>query len=71
MTDLGSKQMQKIDAEIAKLIAETSKINRSFGAEISKIKSETLKLDKETFWYPMMITAGLFAGIGAIIKFIL
>lgn len=71
MTDLELKQMQKIDAEIAKLVAETAKINKGFDAEVSKIKAETLKLDRETFWYPMVIVAGMFAGIGAIVKFLL
>jgi hypothetical protein len=70
MSELEMKQMQKIDAEIAKLIAETSKINKGLDAEVAKVIAETSKLNKETFWHPMILVAALFAGIGAIVKFL-
>jgi hypothetical protein len=50
---MSEKQGRKVDAEIAKLIAETAKINA------------------KTMWYPIVVVAGLFVGIGVVVKFIL
>ncbi len=46
--------IEKIHAEISKLIAETSKIN----AEISKTDAETRKLNTESRWHPLVAGAG-------------
>ena len=53
MNDKEIKEMQQIDATIAKLNAETAKIS------------------KETVWYPVVITSGIFTVIFAITKYIL
>jgi hypothetical protein len=50
---MSETEAKKVDAEIAKLIAETAKIN------------------KETILYPIVVVAGLFIGIGAVMKYIL
>lgn len=76
MTDLEKKQMQKIDAEIAKLIAGTVRLNSSIdkeqtNAEIRKTNQETIKLSKEIFWYPVAIASGFIVAIGAIVKYII
>ena len=43
---------EKIDAEILKILAETSQINR------------------QTMWYPVVITAGLIGAAGTIFKYV-
>jgi hypothetical protein len=48
----------KMRAEIAKLIAETSKIN-----------IESMKLQTENRWYPFVATAAIFGAALAIAKF--
>ena len=50
---MSESESKKVDAEIAKLIAETAEINA------------------KTIWYPIVVVAGLFVGIGAVMKFIL
>lgn len=37
-------------------------------AEIRKLSLESERLMQETRWYPMIVTAGLFAAIGTVIK---
>lgn len=32
-------------------------------AEIAKLMAETAKLNKETFWYPLVMAVGLVGGI--------
>lgn len=32
-------------------------------AEIAKLMAETAKLNKETFWYPLVMAVGLIGGI--------
>ncbi|MEM8615733.1 MAG: hypothetical protein AAGF20_02250 [Pseudomonadota bacterium] len=44
---------QKMRAEIAKLIAETSSIN----VEMSKMRAETMKLNTENRWYLLIVGA--------------
>lgn len=50
ITAMTDQQARKVDAEIAKLLAETSKLNR------------------ETFWYPVAVAAGLLGAGGALAK---
>lgn len=37
-------------------------------AEIAKLMAETAKLNKETFWHPIMIAAGFIAAIATLVK---
>jgi hypothetical protein len=39
--------------------------------DFAKVMAETSKLNKETFWYPMMLITGLFIAVGAVVKYIL
>ena len=54
----------KIAAETSKIAAETSKI----AAEAGRISAEAGKITKETVWYPLLIVSGIFAAIGGAIK---
>lgn len=48
---------------------EDMKLNRAkIRTEIRKLSAESDKLMLETRWYPMVVTAALFAAIGTIIK---
>lgn len=72
---------EKLHAEIAKLIAETSLISAEtvkINAELAKTRSETLKLtaeatkiNKETYWYPLAIATAFVGGIIALTKIFL
>ena len=71
-------EYRKVDAEIANLIAMTSKLNAEtakINAEIlnsfeerMKTVAETAKINKETVWYPLLIATGLIGAIAALIK---
>lgn len=37
-------------------------------AEIAKLMAETAKLNKETFWYPVVVAGGIIAAVAAIVK---
>lgn len=37
-------------------------------AEIAKLMAETAKLNKETFWYPVVVASGIIATVAAIVK---
>lgn len=60
MPTMDAQTSQRVDAEIAKLVAESVKLNN----EARKLVAETGKLSRETFWYPIAIAAGLM-GAGA------
>lgn len=73
--DKATLQEDKINAEIKKLIAETSKLSKEMAlqddkmrAEIAKLIAESSKLNKEAFWHPIMIAAGFIAAIATIVK---
>ena len=57
-------EYRKIDAEIANLIATSSKLN----AETAKLNAETAKIAKQTYWYPLGIAIGLVSAIAALVK---
>lgn len=59
-TEIEALSKEKIHAEIAKLIAETSRINAEAG-----------KLTKEAFWYPLLIATGFVGAIIALTKLFL
>jgi hypothetical protein len=40
-------------------------------AEIAKLIAETAEINAKTIWYPIVVVAGLFVGIGAVVKYIL
>jgi len=61
-------QLRKIDAEIAKLIAETAKINNELPAIIAKLAVETAKISNENRWYPAVVASGATLAIVAIVK---
>lgn len=37
-------------------------------AEIAKLMAETMKIQKESFWYPVAISGGLIAAVAATVK---
>jgi alpha-D-ribose 1-methylphosphonate 5-triphosphate synthase subunit PhnI len=66
-------QSQRVDAEIAKLIAETSQINSQIEVHVAKVLAETSKLNAETAklaterqWYPAFIGAGFTAAVAGL-----
>lgn len=66
---------EKMRAEIARLIAETSKINLEsrdkMRAEMDKMFAETSKLNAENRYYPMVVASGATLAIVAIVKLFL
>lgn len=67
--NMTADEYREIDANIAKVIAETAKINEEILRSIEermKIAAETKKINKETFWYPLLIASGLVGGIATI-----
>lgn len=52
-SDMNELNSNKIQAEIAKLMAETQKLNAGAG-----------KMTRETFWYPVAVSTGM---IGAVV----
>lgn len=65
----------KMRAEIARIAAETSKINQErnekLQAEIAKLVAETAKLNSENRWYPLIIGSTATLAIVAIVKMFL
>ncbi len=73
----------KMRAEIAKLAAETAKINgeagqkaisdadRMMSAQIAKLAAETAKINAENKWYPLVVGSGMTLAIVAIVKLFL
>ncbi len=63
---------EKIRAEIAKLAAETARLDversEQVKAETAKLVAETAKINAEARWYPFVATAGLFAAALAFLK---
>jgi len=62
----------KMRAEIAKLMAETARINeelgRKIGAETDKIFSETRAINVNTFLAPALAAAALMGATAAVVK---
>lgn len=62
---------EETNAHIAKLMAETAKLNedilRSSIEERMKVVAETKKINKETFWYPLGLVIGIFTGATAFV----
>lgn len=70
-TTMTAEQNRLIEAQIAKLLAETaniSNLNVKYDAEIAKLNAETAKIHKETIWYPLLIATGLVGAIAALVK---
>ena len=73
-----AEQEHLIDAQIAKLMAETAKINaeilNSFEqrmkiiAETAQAKAQARKFMRETFWYPLLIATGLIGAVATVVK---
>lgn len=73
-----AEQDRLIEAQIAKLMAETAKINaeilHSFEqrmktiAETAQAKAQTRKFMRETFWYPLLIATGLIGAVATVVK---
>jgi hypothetical protein len=64
--ELRRETLRKMDAEIAKLIAETVRINRATDPEVAELVAETVRIIREPIWYPMLIAAGLMAAGAAL-----
>lgn len=60
--------LRKVDAEIAKLIAETARINSELPAFTAKLAAETAKISNENRWYPAVVASGATLAIVAIVK---
>jgi len=56
----------KIEAEIAKIRAETARLqaDEKFRAEVSKLIADTASIKQKVFWYPTVLLFGA-AGAGA------
>ncbi|MCD2358995.1 hypothetical protein LQK91_21570 [Pantoea sp. MHSD4] len=54
-TDMNELNSNRINAEIAKLMAETQKLNAEAG-----------KLTRETFWYPVAVSTGMIGAVATI-----
>ncbi len=48
----------------------TEQENRKVDAEIAKLIAETAKINKESHWYPLVVSSGIFAVVFAILKYI-
>lgn len=64
---LNTPELERIHAEIAKLMAETIKLNN----EAQKMAAETGKITRETFWYPMAVASGLVGVIATVTALII
>ncbi len=62
-TEMKQAEFRKVDAEIARIIANAHKIN-----------AESVKIAQEARWYPIMIATGLISAVAAtmavVIKFL-
>ena len=61
---------EETNAQIAKLMAETAKLNEDILRSIEermKVVAETKKINKETFWYPLGLVIGIFTGATAFV----
>lgn len=67
-TELKMAEINKMNAETAKLQAETQATMVKANAEISKLMAETAKLNKETKYYPLVfLLTGMVGGIAVAI----
>lgn len=58
--------IRKKDAETNQINQETGNLSAKYEAEIVKLVAETAKLNKETFWYPVLIATGLVGAIATV-----
>jgi len=61
--------LEKIHAEIGKLIAETGKLNaerQKLDSEAGKLAAERAKLLKEAFLYPVIVASALIGAVATI-----
>lgn len=61
---------EETNAHIAKLMAETAKLNEDILRSIEermKVVAETKKINKEAFWYPLGLVIGIFTGATAFV----
>ena len=61
-TAFRAETLRKMDAEIAKLIGETRRIDPEVArliAETAKLNAEAAKIQRERFWIPFTIFAGV------------
>jgi len=54
-TDMNELNSNRINAEIAKLMAKTQKLNAEAG-----------NLNRETFWYPVAVSTGMIGAVATI-----
>ena len=54
-TEMKQAEFRKVDAEIARIIANAHKIN-----------AESVKIAQEARWYPIMIATGLVSAVAAV-----
>ncbi|WP_275556631.1 hypothetical protein [Mixta sp. Marseille-Q2659] len=74
VADMNELNITRINAEIAKLMAETQKLNEEsvkLARETEKLKAESGKLTRETFWYPVAVASGLVGTVAAVTTFLI
>ncbi|SFV87049.1 hypothetical protein MNB_SUP05-SYMBIONT-4-639 [hydrothermal vent metagenome] len=54
------EENKRFEADIAQVMANTVKLG-----------AETAKLNKETFWYPMVLSTGLVIAVATVVKYAL
>ena len=60
--------MRKKDAETVKVNAEADTFREMRNAEIAKLMAETANINKQTYWYPLLVASGLIGAIAAVVK---
>ncbi|MEN4527374.1 hypothetical protein RM160_21995 (plasmid) [Pantoea agglomerans] len=55
VTDMNELNSNRINMDIAKLMAETQKLNAEAG-----------KLNRETFWYPVAVSTGMIGAVATV-----
>lgn len=67
MTD--TLTVERIHAEIGKLMAETAKLNEEgakLRAEAGKLETDSRKAAREIFWYPVAIASALVGSVAGL-----
>ena len=58
--NMSGAELEEVHVEIAKLMAETKKLNTEAG-----------KMTRETFWYPVAVATGLIGTVATVTKLLI